>query len=317
MQKLIISIFLIIFSSSIFAQSDRNAYIEKYKTTAVKKMLEYGIPASITLAQGILESGSGKSKLAVEANNHFGIKCHKEWTGMAYIMDDDTKDECFRKYMTPEQSFDDHSQFLITRSRYAFLFEYDRTDYKKWAYGLKQAGYATNPNYAHMLIKSIEENNLDRFDKIKNIKELGIEEPIIVQTKGDTKYPEFLDADVEDFHPVSISVTNRIVYESNGVKYVLALQLDSWEVIADEFGLYTKQIFDYNSANKKTVLNPGDRVYIERKNRKAEVMYHIVQYGETLQSISQKYVVREKNIKKMNKIKRNDDLVAGQRLKLR
>lgn len=315
MQKRILSIFLLLFSFASLAQEDRAAYIEKYKATAIKKMKEHGIPASITLAQGILESGDGKSSLATKANNHFGIKCHKEWTGKTYTMDDDAKDECFRKYKSAEQSFEDHSLFLTTRDRYAFLFEYKATDYKKWAHGLKKAGYATNPNYAQLLIKVIEDNHLDRFDDMKYVpkeKENGL-----AQNESNGKYPEFAEGSNDDFHPVSISQTNRVIYETNGVQYVLALKQDSWQVIAEEFGFYTKQILDFNSASKKTELNPGDRVYIEKKNKKAEVLYHIVQQGENLQSISQKYAVRTKNIRKLNKIKRNEDLIAGQRLKLR
>lgn len=317
MQKTIIFLFVLFLSSALFGQTDREAYIKKYKATAVKKMKEHGIPASITLAQGILESGSGKSSLAVKANNHFGIKCHKDWAGKTYIMDDDEKNECFRKYKSADQSFEDHSQFLTTRDRYAFLFEYKVTDYKKWARGLKKAGYATNPKYAQMLIKVIEDNNLDRFDKVKNYRKFIKDEPLIAATKSKSKYPEFLDEIAEDFHPVSISSTNRVIYETNGIQYVLALQQDSWKVIAEEFDFYTKQLLDFNSANRRTVLNPGDRVYIEKKNKKASVLYHIVVQGESLQSISQKYAVRTKNIRKRNKIKRNEDLIAGQRLRLR
>ena len=317
MQKTILFLFVLFLSSALFGQTDQEIYIKKYKATAVKKMKEHGIPASITLAQGILESGAGKSKLATKANNHFGIKCHKDWAGKTYRMDDDKKNECFRKYKSADQSFEDHSKFLTTRDRYAFLFEYKVTDYKKWAHGLKKAGYATNPKYAQLLIKVIEDNNLDRFDKIKNYKDLIDDEAQIAATETKPKYPEFLDETAEDFHPVSISVTNRVIYETNGIQYILALQQDSWKVIAEEFGFYTKQILDFNSANKKTELNPGDRVYIEKKNKKAEVLYHIVQQSETLQSISQKYAVRTKSIKKRNKIKRNEDLIAGQRLKLR
>lgn len=317
MQKIIIFLFVLFLSSQLFAQTDRAAYIKKYKATAVKKMKEHGIPASITLAQGILESGAGKSSLAVKANNHFGIKCHKDWKGRTFIMDDDEKNECFRKYRSADQSFEDHSQFLTTRDRYAFLFEYKVTDYKKWAHGLKKAGYATNPKYAQLLIKVIEDNNLDRFDKIRNIKDLIDDEPKIAIAESLSKYPEYMDETTEDFHPISISATNRVVYETNRVEYILALQQDSWEVIAEEFGFYTKQILDFNSANKKIVLNPSDRVYLEKKNKKAKVLFHIVQQGETLQSISQKYAVRSKSIKKRNKIKRNESLIAGQRLKLR
>ena len=296
------------------ANQQRTDYIDKYKVTAVKKMLEHGIPASITLAQGILESGAGKSALAMEANNHFGIKCHKGWTGDTYIMDDDKRNECFRKYESASLSFEDHSLFLTTRSRYAFLFEYDVTDYKKWAHGLKKAGYATNPKYAHLLIKVIEDNNLQQYDKIKDIKELGVyEEPQEIIAREETE----IEVPKTDFKPVSVSESQRLIYENEGVKYVLAMKGDSFEKIAQEFGVYTWQIRKYNDATNKTELSSGDFIYIEKKNRKAKVKYHIVQRKETLRSISQKYAIRLKNIKKFNGIKKDKDLREGERLKLR
>ncbi|WP_442794346.1 glucosaminidase domain-containing protein [Pelobium manganitolerans] len=140
------------------------SYIERFKTIAVKEMNQYGIPASITLAQAILESGTGKSDLAKYANNHFGIKCTSDWKGKGYYKDDDQKDDCFRVYKNPEESFRDHSEFL-KRKRYAFLFELDKNDYKGWAVGLKQAGYATNPRYPELLISLIERYGLDRYDR--------------------------------------------------------------------------------------------------------------------------------------------------------
>ena len=142
-------------------------YIKKYAPLAVIKMHEYKIPASITLAQGILESGNGRSVLASKSNNHFGIKCHKGWTGKKVYHDDDKKDDCFRKYKYVENSYNDHSEFLTTRKRYAFLFNYRTTDYKKWARGLKKAGYATDRKYPTKLIKIIEDYKLHEFDKVK------------------------------------------------------------------------------------------------------------------------------------------------------
>ena len=140
-------------------------YIEYFKHIAMQEMIDYGIPASITLAQGILESGSGKGRLAVEANNHFGIKCHK-WDGDKIFHDDDKKNECFRKYKNPQTSFRDHSVFLTTRSRYEFLFDFKIDDYVSWSEGLKKAGYATDPNYPQKLINIIERYNLYEYDKI-------------------------------------------------------------------------------------------------------------------------------------------------------
>mgnify|MGYP001185850506 FL=1 len=160
----------ILFISSLFlvfilkGQNKTTNYINKYKSLAISEMNEFGIPASITLAQGILESGNGESRLAIEANNHFGIKCHTNWDGETIFADDDEKNECFRKYSTVEESFRDHSLFLSKRDRYQFLFNYKKTNYRKWARGLKEAGYATNPKYASSLIKIIKNNNLSKYD---------------------------------------------------------------------------------------------------------------------------------------------------------
>ena len=147
-----------------YSQDKIERYIEQYKSLAISEMNMYSIPASITLAQGILESGNGESKLAVEANNHFGIKCHNDWTGDVIYHDDDNENECFRKYKDTESSFRDHSLFLVNRSRYAVLFEYDQTDYRSWAKGLSKAGYATNPEYSKLLIDLINKYNLDDYD---------------------------------------------------------------------------------------------------------------------------------------------------------
>jgi len=164
MKKCLLILFL--FSSILaVAQNKTEAYIEKYSQMAVDEMNMYNIPASITLAQGILESGNGESRLAVDGKNHFGIKCHSNWNGKTIIEDDDEKGECFRKYSKVSESYRDHSLFLTERGRYSFLFEYNKTDYKKWAKGLKKAGYATNPKYPTLLIDLIEKYDLSRFDK--------------------------------------------------------------------------------------------------------------------------------------------------------
>ena len=166
MKKLAILFAFLLFPAAAWAQSVQEQYIQTYSQIAVEEMLRSGVPASITLAQGLLESGSGQSRLATEGNNHFGIKCHKGWTGRSMKHDDDARNECFRVYDSPEQSFRDHSDFLRYRDRYKFLFDLERTDYQGWAYGLKQAGYATDPKYAGKLIKYIEDYNLARFDLV-------------------------------------------------------------------------------------------------------------------------------------------------------
>ncbi|MDR0206384.1 MAG: glucosaminidase domain-containing protein [Bacteroidales bacterium] len=154
------------YSFAQYTEADIYNYIETYKEIAIKKMAEYNIPASITLAQGIFESACGTSRLAIEANNHFGIKCHKEWKGEFIKHDDDELQECFRKYKEPEESYNDHSLFLTSRPRYSNLFKLDAMDYKSWAQGLKAAGYATNPQYAERLISLIERFDLARNDTI-------------------------------------------------------------------------------------------------------------------------------------------------------
>ena len=164
---------VLIFSSFLaVAQNKIEAYIEKYSQIAVDEMNMYNIPASITLAQGILESGNGESRLAVDGKNHFGIKCHSNWNGKTIVEDDDEKGECFRKYNSVSDSYRDHSLFLYKRGRYAFLFEYQMTDYKKWAKGLKKAGYATNSKYPTLLIDLIEKYDLSRFDKGTKTKQI-------------------------------------------------------------------------------------------------------------------------------------------------
>jgi len=316
MYKIISFLILSIFTSSLLAQTNpvREAYIEKYKVTAVEKMLEHGIPASITLAQGILESGAGKSGLAKDANNHFGIKCHKGWTGDTYIMDDDKRNECFRKYKSASESFEDHSQFLTTRGRYAFLFEYKVTDYKKWAHGLKKAGYATNPKYAHLLIKVIEDNKLYQYDKIKNLKELGVKEtPKVAPPKQEIVV---VDVPKPDAKPVAVSDSRRLIYENQGVRYVLAIKGDNYYKIAEEFNIYSWQVRKYNDANKKTRVKAGEYIYLEKKNKTARIKYHIVQPGQKLRDICQRYAVRVKAIKKLNGMQKNEDLRSGARLKL-
>lgn len=182
--KKFIPLFLLLFSMIVVKADDTKAYIKKYRKIAVKEMKQYGVPASITLAQGILESGSGKSRLAVKARNHFGIKCTSEWHGKTMRADDDQKNECFRKYRKAEHSFRDHSEFLANRARYKELFELDKRDYKAWASGLKKAGYATNPNYPQLLINLIEKYDLQEYDERSARKRIRREDKLEKQQKA-------------------------------------------------------------------------------------------------------------------------------------
>jgi LysM repeat protein len=290
----------------------KEEYIELYKNIAVKEMNEFGIPASITLAQGILESSHGNSPLAIEANNHFGIKCHKEWTGDTFQMDDDNKNECFRKYSNAEESYNDHSLFLTTRERYFFLFDIDITDYKAWANGLKQAGYATNPNYPSLLVKIIEDFQLyeldKKFDKVLTHEKHLAEKEIVHHN---------FTSNEEDFEPISISATNRKVYKNNGVKFIYARQGDTFEKIAQDFEIYTFQVYKNNDLRKKDKLQEGQVIYLEPKKNRAVAAFHEVQPGETMYSIAQQYAIKLKKLCKYNTLDRNATLFPDQKIKLR
>lgn len=276
-------------------------YVSKYKEDAVKEMLLHGVPASITLAQGMLESGNGNSALAVYANNHFGIKCHAEWTGATYIQDDDASNECFRKYNSVLESFSDHSLFLKTRPRYAFLFDLQVSDYKGWANGLKTAGYATDPSYANRLIELIERHNLNELDKMTMV-------PVVKKENG----KKAKDA------PKVTSKTTLTVKLNNGRKYVIAREGDSYSRIAGEFDISVNMVYKFNDRGIDDVLKKGEMVYIQPKKKKAEKeKLHIVKGGETMHSISQKYGIKLKYLYKWNNFEPNREVKAGEKIKLR
>lgn len=286
-------------------------YIEKYRNDAISDMQKTGVPASITMAQALLESDNGNSPLALEANNHFGIKCHEEWKGQKYFHDDDLKQECFRVYRSARESFQDHSNFLHTRDRYASLFKLPKDDYKSWAYGLKKAGYATNPKYPQMIIKLIEENHLDELDKGNTT--LPVAAAVAVNTPTKPKEDNTLRK--------TLSTGNyrengpRVLVE-NDVKYIIARNEDSYLKIANEFELGLWQIYKYNEIDKDTPLSPGQRIYIQPKRRKASVNEHFVKPGETVYSIAQQYAIKSKRIYKLNDLQANTSLQTGQRLLL-
>lgn len=289
------------------AKITREEYIQLYKEIAIEEMNAFHIPASITLAQGILESGSGNSTLAKKANNHFGIKCHKGWNGKTFHMDDDEKNECFRKYSDPYESFKDHSIFLTTRDRYAFLFSLEINDYKGWAHGLKQAGYATNPNYPQLLIKLIEEHQLYNYDKYyKGGDYIAVrEERKTRRTSGD------------DFSPIMIGAGNREIYTNNGTKFIKARKGDSFYQIAQDFNIYTWQVYKYNDLKKNAPIAEGQILYLEKKKNKGDMDYHVVAPGETLHDISQAYGVKLSKLCKYNTLAQDARLYPDQKIKLR
>jgi hypothetical protein len=281
----------------------REAYFQKYKDLAIREMMEYGIPASIKLAQGVLESGAGNGELAKVANNHFGIKCHKEWTGDKFYKDDDSANECFRKYNSVEESYRDHSLFLRSRERYSNLFRFDIYDYKAWAYGLKSAGYATNPNYPQLLIKIIEEHQLTRFDHPLS-DTLSFTSASVSPSNQIKEDNNNLDSHEMpgNLTIIKTSKEGRKIYKNNDVKFIVYQTDDTPVKIAQEFDLYTWQIFEFNDLELETELKPGDIIYIEKKKRKAKEDFYVVKPGDNMHKISQKFGMQLHHLYDLNRM---------------
>ena len=290
-------------------------YIEHYKEIAMREMQEYKIPASITLAQGLLESGNGKSELAKKSNNHFGIKCHKEWTGERTYHDDDEKGECFRVYDDPELSYRDHSKFLAERQRYAFLFELEITDYQGWAKGLKQAGYATLPVYANVLIRLIEDYNLTEYDQLVVNGKFKYE---TAKSQQPTAI-EYIPYKITDAEVVGKTPDERYIRENNKVKFIYAKEGESVYDLADMLCIYDYQIIKYNNLAKRRTLKDNEIIYIEPKKNKAmrRYKYHTIQKGETLSYVSRLYAVKLESLYKMNGMDETTILHIGDNIRLR
>jgi hypothetical protein len=310
---LVFPFLLMLVLSSVRAQSGLTLsdYIENYKDIAMDEMRKNGIPASIKLGQGILESGFGNSPLAANANNHFGIKCHG-WAGRTFYKDDDKPDECFRAYDDPRQSFRDHSEFLTGRPRYSSLFELEITDYKGWARGLKAAGYATNPNYPNLLIRVIEQNKLYEFDRM--VLSSNYSRPQAPVPSRPAASVPIRPATTEDFPAVGLG---REINENNRIRFVYARSGDTPESLADELGIWAWEIYRYNDLEKTDRLKDGQIVYLQPKRRNASQSWHVVQEGETIYDISQKYGVRLSLLYRRNAISNDSQLTPGMRIKLR
>ena len=284
----------------------RSEYISLWKDEAILQMRAHGIPASITLAQAILESGDGNSDLARKSNNHFGIKCH-DWKGKKVYHDDDKRHECFRKYDTAHQSFEDHSIFL-KRSRYAFLYDYKVTDYKAWAKGLKQAGYATNPKYPDLLIRLIEENNLTQYDKQALSKDYNPAKP---------NKPAPRPAKEGDAIVITIARGKNIFVSDNNIKYIVTESTTTPAKLAEEMDMGKWQISKYNDLDKSATIEEGTRIYIQpKRNKSKKHSTHTVATGETLHTISQLYGVKEKKILKFSGLPKGHNVKPGEVLKL-
>ncbi len=272
-------------------------YIQRYNAIAVNHMKQYKIPASITLSQGLLESGAGSSDLAIKSNNHFGIKCSPTWLGDRVIAKDDTPYDCFRKYKSVEESYEDHAQFLAYRDRYSSLFLLDITDYRGWAIGLQKAGYASDKAYASKLIRLIEEYKLYLYDRQDVILVPDSKEEVIENTE----------------------TSKHVVYKTHGLVYIVARKNDTFESIAHEFGFKVSDLYAYNDAVQSYPLQEGDLVYFQVKKKKADKPYfeHKVKVGESMHSISQLYGIRLDKLYALNKKHIGYVLEEGDILKLR
>lgn len=276
---------------SALKSSDKDAYaayIAKYSGIAVDQMKQYGIPASITLAQGLLESDAGRSTLATKCNNHFGIKCHSDWKGRKMYHDDDERHECFRCYRNAEESYRDHSQFLISGSRYQSLFKLGTTDYKGWATGLKAAGYATSPTYAAKLIEIIERYGLDRYD---------------TRSAGRLKKGQL------PHQPLLV----------NDLKCVKLREGETLKDVAREYGMSLNLLRRFNEVDRKFAPPAGTTVFLERKKSRADKEHrtYVVKKGDSLWSVSQQFGVKVKSLEKRNGIGENNPLSVGMTLMLR
>lgn len=300
----------------------REEYVEKYKAIAIAHMERYGIPASITMAQGILESDSGNSRLSTSSNNHFGIKCKKSWTGDRVYHDDDARGECFRAYSSVEASYQDHADFLDQSPRYDSLFAYPSDDYRSWARGLKAAGYATAPDYAERLVKIIESMKLYLLDKENGNKIYAAAKSATANTEA--WWESNIATSDEQINPNAFRVTVNShkgygVYRTNHTFYVVAKEGDTFELVGELFDISAKMLRKFNDVAKDAKLSKGDIVYIERKKTQwlGNVMQHKVVRDENLYSLSQSYGIRLKSLAKLNRLRPSEDVRKGETIRLK
>ena len=309
-------LFLALSSSAQHASIHVKDYIAKFRDIAIEEMKRTGVPASITLAQGIHESDAGRSNLVMRSNNHFGIKCKSDWKGESVSHDDDARGECFRKYDSPFQSYIDHSDFLKTRSHYAFFFNLDPTDFEGWAHGLKKAGYATNPKYPQILIKLIRDYNLQDYTLIA----LGHKEPAF-QTEPvltTTRTPQLIqEAKREDRNEEEVTAKYAEgVFKINDTKVIYVKKGTAFLVVANEYNLSLARLFDFNDMQPTETAKRNQLVYLQRKRKKGSSAFHIVAKGETLHDIAQAEGIRLENLMELNSLKAGMQPAPGEKLYL-
>jgi len=332
--------FAIKMNSSLFAQETQSPaileYIQLYAPIAIEEMIRTGVPASIKIAQGILETNAGRGDLVMRSNNHFGIKCKTSWTGEKVFHDDDEEGECFRKYASAYDSYVDHSNYLKSQPRYSFLFSYNKDDYASWAWGLKKAGYATNPIYAQTVIKYIEQyrlNQLNSFETIPDEESLksflialnsssntaiavsGSTNQVNEKISGSQKADDANEADKEiiaekESYPVGI-------FKVNGLKVIHAKKGTSLLAIAKKYKQQLSNLVYWNELSKNTaILNEDQLIFIQKKRKTGSTQFHIVDAHEDIREISQKEGIQLSSLLKLNKISLGMQPKAGENLSL-
>jgi hypothetical protein len=318
----LLSVFLFALTSNlVFAQSSETVrnYIEIYKNVAIAEEIRTGVPAAITLAQGIHETGAGTSELVLKSNNHFGIKCKTGWTGESVSHDDDARGECFRKYDSPIDSYKDHSDFLKNRPYYASLFNLDPTDYKAWAYGLKKAGYATNPKYAPILIKLIEDYDLQQYTllalngKFSGNADVAYASNVKTESSDEAKInePAIQKAVVKTYNYPSG------VFKINETNVVFVKKGTAFLKVANDNDLSLPRLFEFNDMKAVDIAERDQLIYLQRKRKIGTEEFHIVQEGETLYDIAQAEGIRIESLLEYNLLKQGMRPAVGEKLNLK
>ncbi len=313
MYKIIFTVLLSIGSLTGFAQrTSAEEYIAQFKEIAIAEMKRSGVPASITLAQGILESESGNSELVKKSNNHFGIKCKSTWGGNSVTHDDDATAECFRAYSNADESYRDHSDFLRANKRYSSLFTLDPVDYAGWAKGLKKAGYATNPKYPDLLIKQIEQYDLQQYSLIalNGSKEMDV--AVVDKSLGNIPeaFKEALATPVEALR----NGTSYDVIRVNDTKCIYAKKGTSLLAIADKKNISLKKLMEFNDMEKEGLLEKDQYIYLEKKSKTGDKEFHVVSSGETIHDVAQKTGVQLKYLLEYNSVSRETALDPNARI---
>jgi Muramidase (flagellum-specific) len=323
LKRLLVAVFPLLAVKGLEAQynSDVINYINTYKELAISEMQRSGVPAAITLAQGIHETMAGKSELVRKSKNHFGIKCKSTWTGGKVYHDDDARGECFRAYATAEESYADHSDFLRRNGRYAFLFDYDPTDYTKWAYGLKKAGYATNNRYPQILIKYIEDYNLQQYTliamgKLKPKDEIlaGNGKPVSDMAISNGVAIRDIPVDIAPPKPTREYPAGE--FRINETKVIYAKAGTSLLSIAEQYNIGLKRLLDFNDMQEEEVLKQDQLIYLQRKRKTGASEFHVVQAGETLYDICQTEAIRLESLLAYNHLQGQLTPAVGEKLYL-